>query len=93
MAVKQQFTSPGQSTSVIGASIGYFTSFTGTSFTAQLQVLFPGAVDWLPAAPAINQGTPMTEPAFTGRKNSQEPLMWRWNVTAVTAGTLTVYLG
>ena len=29
----------------------------------------------------------MTEAAFTGRKNSQEPLMWRWNVTAVTAGT------
>jgi hypothetical protein len=46
--------------------------------------------DWVPVAPAIT--ATMTAAAFAG-VGEQIPLQWRWNVTVVTAGTVTVYVG
>jgi hypothetical protein len=90
MALKQAISSVSQSGTVLAANPCYFASFSGTSFTAQLEVNIAG--DWIPVISPISAS--MALPAFIGRgADDAEPLQWRWNVTAITAGTLTVYIG
>ena len=91
-AVDQVISSPGQSATLLAGNVAYFASFSGTSYTAQLQVNIGG--DWLPAAAQITEAGNMTVVAFAGRGSDGggDPLLWRWNVTAIT-GSLTVYLG
>jgi hypothetical protein len=92
MALKQAISSVSQSGTLLAANPIYFASFSGTSYTAQLEVNVAG--DWLPAAAQITQAGNMATAALAGRLDADtEPLQWRWNVTAIVSGTLTVYIG
>jgi hypothetical protein len=93
MAVKQAISSVTPSNELLASQVAYFASFSGTSYSAQLEVNING--DWLPAAAAITQAGNMAAVAFAAGKSNgpEERFRWRWNVTAITAGTLTVYLG
>lgn len=91
MGVKQAIVAPGQSLSCLAASIAYFASFSGTSYSAQLQVNIND--DWLPVGAVITEAGNMAAVLFTGRlTDTYQQMAWRWNVTAIN-GTLTVYLG
>ena len=90
MGVKSVITTVSQSLTCLAANPCYYATFSGTSFSAQLEVNING--DWIIAATAITATMPIA--LFTGRfTETEDALPWRWNVTAITAGTLTCYIG
>ena len=90
MANKQAISSVSVSNTFQASHVAYYATFSGTSFTARLEINISG--DWIPVIADISAS--MTVAVLIGRSDSSgAPLLWRWNVTAITAGTLTTYMG
>jgi hypothetical protein len=91
MALKQAISSVSQSGTVLVANPCYYLSNAGATFSAMLEVNING--DWLPALAAAVTAS-MTNVVFTGRfTETEDAVPWRWNVTAISVGTVTVYIG
>lgn len=85
---KTDFTATGQSGSISGnETVQYFADFsTGSgSGTVQLEVQIDG--DWLPADEAVSAHMDYVKVAQSSKK-----LVYRWNCTAYSSGTITCYL-
>lgn len=85
---KTDFTGTGQSSEVFGAStVQYYADFTTGSGagTVQLQVQMDG--DWLPADEAFSADMDYVKVCETTRR-----LVYRWNCTAYSSGTISCYL-
>ncbi len=86
--LKTSFTATGQSDIVRSRGIvTYYADFTTGSGvgTAQLQINMNG--DWCPADDSITASMTTVEVAETKGYNQ-----YRWNVSAYTSGTITLYL-
>ena len=91
--IKHEFSATGQSTEfpVVGeSSCRYYADFTTGSGVGTVQLEMQIKDDWLPADTAITADMNTVE---VSDAPSTETTNYRWNCTAYTSGTITVYLG